>query len=587
MKKLFLGLFLIFGLTIGFLNFDIKAGEPTGTTTVTYTYVVNLNGTQQTPVNLTANYGTSISFDAGTQSGYEYVGHLDQGKLISTLNQAVSIRVTENTYVQYYFKTAGEVAIIFMDTNLNFVTTRYTDNDGETPTNKMIINEANPLPLYSNFSKPGLSSSGWTSDGVTAIDFVNATFTSDTVVYPLYSTSVNNLTLSITNGTALVEGPYDFNEVVTVTANTAPENYTFSHWTKDGVIVSYDSQYTFTIASDHTLEAVNVLTSSYVAHTDNFVSISQPYSLKDGYQTLVGQFDLAEGETLVEYGFVHSNIESTPTLATTSTQVEYSNKYSSATKEFVMSFSIANYELSKYYRAFITTINGTSVSTSYSEVLTKSINEVQIWFYNSNNWANVKAHIWDSGTVGTVNWPGLQTTQELDGETPTGWWYVSVPVADRDSVVAELQYSFKIVFNNGLTFDDERKTEDIYIDNETGLYVVISGDVYQSKPEISRVHFQLPVWDPALSIPDIYFWGGTDFDYAWRGVSMTSEGDGWYYYDITTTTTNYNIIISAVQSGVRKQSVTIVVNQGQDIYVTMGSTWNGNEFSVNITDSKP
>ncbi|MDD3712193.1 MAG: starch-binding protein, partial [Candidatus Izemoplasmatales bacterium] len=141
----------------------------------------------------------------------------------------------------------------------------------------------------------------------------------------------------------------------------------------------------------------------------------------------------------------------------------------------------------------------------------------------------------------------------------------------------------------GLFGAEEQKTGDIYIDNDTGLYVVRTGGVHQSKTEAitSRIHFLLPVWDPALSTPDIHIWGGTDLDNGWPGVTMTSEGDGWYYYDITTTTTNYNIIISAVQSEVRKQSVTIVVNQGQDIYVTMGSTWNGNEFSVNITEIKP
>lgn len=429
MKKLFLGLFLIFGLTIGFLNLDIKAGEPTETTTVTYTYVVNLNGVQQEPVNMTANYGTSISFDAGTQSGYEYVGHINQGKLISTLNQAVSIRVTENTYVQYYFKTAGEVAIIFMDTNLNFVTTRYTDNDGVTPTNKIIINEANPLPLYSNFSKPGLSASGWTSDGITAIDFSTATFTSDTVVYPLYSTSVNNLTLSITNGTASVAGPYDFNEVVTVTANAAPENYTFSHWRKDGVIVSYDSQYTFTMATNHNLEAVNVETSGYVAHTDNFVSVSQPYELKDGYETLVGQFDLAAGETLVEYGFVHSNTETNPTLSTANTQVNYSNKYNSRTSEFVMSFNSLGY----YFKAFVITIDSNNnVSTKYSAVGINAMVKMKLY----THYGTYLGQDLYLGYLLKENGYEVQAWQEIPasygvGQTPNGVtynWYIEISV---------------------------------------------------------------------------------------------------------------------------------------------------------------
>lgn len=274
-----------------------------------------------------------------------------------------------------------------------------------------------------------LSASGWTSDGLTAIDFSTATFTADTIVFPLYSTPVNNLSLSITNGTVSVAGPYAFNQVVTVTANTAPENYSFSHWTKDGIIVSYNPQYTFTVASNHTLEAVNVLKSGYAAYTDNFVSVSQPYELKEGYETLVGQFALATGETLVEYGFVHSNSETTPTLATANTQVNYSNKYNSGTNEFVMSFN----SLSYYYRAFVITIDSNNnVSTKYSTV---GINEmVKMRLYT--NYGTYPGQDLYLGYLLKENGAEVQAWQEIPatygvGQTPNGVeynWYIEISV---------------------------------------------------------------------------------------------------------------------------------------------------------------
>ncbi|MGD9679264.1 MAG: InlB B-repeat-containing protein [Vulcanibacillus sp.] len=355
MKKIFLGLFLIFGLTISFLNLSFKADEPTDETQVEYTYVVNLNGTPQTPVNLTTYYGTSISFDFGTTpENYEFVGYINQGKLVST-GETTTIRVTENTYVQYFFKPIDSTAVIFIDTNLNFAQVNYTD------VNDLV---AGTVPNYLSFTKPGLTSTGWTSDGLTVIDFATATFTSDTVVYPLYTTAVNDLSLTITNGTASVEGPYDFNEVVTVTANGTG---TFSYWLKDGKIASLDQAYTFTVAGSHELEAV--YDSDFVADSEIFVGVSGIYEdLNPGYATIVGQLNLPAGEELVEWGIITSQMAGGITLDTPDVKVFNSNKVNQTTNEFVLSFTKAvSYP---NYRAFVTTINTTTsvVTTTYSYI---------------------------------------------------------------------------------------------------------------------------------------------------------------------------------------------------------------------------
>jgi len=404
-------LFLIFGLTISFLNLSFKADEPTDETQVEYTYVVNLNGTPQTPVNLTTYYGTSISFDFGTTpENYEFVGYINQGKLVST-GETATIRVTDNTYVQYFFKPINSTAVIFIDTNLNFAQVNYTDVDD-------LVDGT--VPNYLSFTKPGLTSTGWTIDGINVIDFATATFTSDTVVYPLYTTAVNNLSLTITNGTASVEGPYDFNEVVTVTANGTG---TFSYWLKDDKIASLDQAYTFTVAGSHELEAV--YDSDFVADSEIFVGVSEIYEdLNLGYATIVGQLDLPAGEELVEWGIITSQMAGGITLDTPDVKVFNSNKVNQTTNEFVLSFTKAvSYP---NYRAFVTTINTTTsvVTTTYSyiqdsETLYTYATDLFISEYGEGSSNNKWIEIFN-GTGSTVNLSGYNLKIYFNGSTTPG-----------------------------------------------------------------------------------------------------------------------------------------------------------------------
>ena len=113
MKKIFLGLFLIFGLTIGLLNVNLKAeGE-----TFTFNYNINKDGTRTSvayPLGVT--YGQTVNIDAGTQVDYEYVGYFkytgtlavgDYGKVNPVLNTDPSIKVTENTSLDLFYNSCS------------------------------------------------------------------------------------------------------------------------------------------------------------------------------------------------------------------------------------------------------------------------------------------------------------------------------------------------------------------------------------------------------------------------------------------------------------------------------------------------
>ncbi len=73
----------------------------------------------------------------------------------------------------------------------------------------------------------------------------------------------------------------------------------------------------------------------------------------------------------------------------------------------------------------------------------------KIGFFNSDGWASVKAHYWKDGVGGGTEWPG--DAMAAVGET--GVYTMDIDPASYD----------RVVFNNGLSGGDERKTGDLNI----------------------------------------------------------------------------------------------------------------------------
>ena len=83
-----------------------------------------------------------------------------------------------------------------------------------------------------------------------------------------------------------LEGTYDFNQVVTLTAAANDGANDFSHWEENGVVVSRDLEYTFTMLNERSLDKV------YLASPeadDALVSMTNDLGIRDGYQTYMGQ----------------------------------------------------------------------------------------------------------------------------------------------------------------------------------------------------------------------------------------------------------------------------------------------------------
>ncbi|MCF7924724.1 MAG: InlB B-repeat-containing protein [Candidatus Izimaplasma sp.] len=347
MKKLLMSLALLFSAFMVLSFTEVKAEEPV---TFDFNYEIIFPSGPGDPQVLTGvSYGQKVSIDVGTHENevQEFLGFVVQDKVIPTIDSNLSIRVTDQMDVKAYFKPAGSVAVIFMDTNQDQIDVLYTDGSD-------LLNEAE-VPDYNNQSKPGLAVTGWSV-------VTTQTFTEDTIVYPVYSNASGTRDLTVDNGTGA--GTYDYNEVVTVTASGTG---TFNYWLKDGLIASLDETYTFSMVGNHHLEAVYDV--SFIADSDIFITISPWLELKDNQVTVVGQFDLPEDEEVVEWGILTSAMPGGITFDTPDVTVYNSNKYNPNTKEFMMSFS-GTIETAPYYRAFVKTANTVddSVTTTYSYV---------------------------------------------------------------------------------------------------------------------------------------------------------------------------------------------------------------------------
>ena len=435
MKKLFLGLFLIFGLTIGLLNLDVKAEGETYTLTVNY----SVPGQTINPlVVLNNNYGTLVTVDAPSQGeDYAFAGIVVDGKVSEGLTK--SFRIYEDTQATIYYKPVNTKVIIVKDSNDDSLLVLYTETNGVLSSNDQTL-----ISNLSNPTKPGLSFSSWSVSGF------STAFTQDTLVYPIFTTNINDLGLTITNGEASVEGPYSFNQVVTVTANGTG---TFNYWLKDGLIASLDQTYTFTMAGSHELEAV--YNADFVADSNIFVGVSEIYEdLNPGYATIVGQIDLPADEELVEWGIITSQMAGGITFDTPDVKIFNSNKLNAGTNVFVLSFTkAASYP---NYRAFVKTINTTTsvVTTTYSY-----IQDYETLYTYANDLFISEYLDWDGGTNKAIEiFNGTENAIDFSG------------------------YSIKTAANGAISWTNSTTTPSNLIIPANGSIVLVNSD--DSLPEL-------------------------------------------------------------------------------------------------------
>lgn len=186
----------------------------------------------------------------------------------------------------------------------------------------------------------------------------------------------------------------------------------------------------------------------------------------------------------------------------------------------------------------------------------------RVYFYNSVEWNNVRAHVWykadDVDTNLFGNWPGKAAKEIGDN------WY---------SILVYLDGPFNIIFNG-----DGGQTGASYIENDTNVYVNVRGELFTSKEATEE--------SVAVSVSTkVYFYnsnGWTDIKAhvwygesdttpfgGWPGKACTDEGDGWYSVEVPleAAVNNFNIIFN----GVGGQTDGVYVTNDTNVYTTVNN----------------
>ncbi len=142
-----------------------------------------------------------------------------------------------------------------------------------------------------------------------------------------------------------------------------------------------------------------------------------------------------------------------------------------------------------------------------------SENEIVVHYYNENNWESPYIYYYNDGNT-PVSWQG--TAMNNDGDN----WY-SYTISGYSSA--------KVIFsNNGADQYPAQNQEGLTVSGEKWYK---SGSFYDQNPDLSKVsvhYYNSNQW----CSPYIYYYTDSETPVTWPGTAMTSDGNGWYSYDI-------------------------------------------------------
>jgi hypothetical protein len=346
MKKIYLGILMFLMMVVTLSAVPLKAASPIGTS---FDFSINTKvGTNEAVVTDLGSraYAATVTIDAGSYagSGHTFVTYIVNNKLESGLPANHDFIVTSDLEVTALYKPDGTIAVAFMDANQDLLSTAFVASEGTVT-----------APDISGLAKPGyeVSSTPWSGA------YNNPT--EDTIVWVQYtSTVVETFTLTVNDGSG--NGTYNYNEVATVVASGTGN---FQHWENEGVIVSLNPTYSFTVVDDTEVTAVFDGVEASPDPNSLFINLI-PYSgLRTDYTTYVGQFVLPDGIDMVEFGLLISDYTGGITFDTPGVTKLRSDKYNPDTNEFVRSLIDSTYA-SKNVRAYMITTDGVDETITFS-----------------------------------------------------------------------------------------------------------------------------------------------------------------------------------------------------------------------------
>ncbi len=281
------------------------------------------------------------------------------GYVSEKLGSDYQFPVRTKTEIDAYYHPAGQYVVIFADSNNKVLDVKYVTS-GQTVSVTAANTAAASLVKY-GMTLNGESTRWKTSDNVGP----EVAITSNRIFYAQYTvTNVDTFALTVNGGTS-DKATYAFNEVATLTANADNgSGVPFSHWEDvDGNVLSTKSVYKFTMHKITTVNAVFAASSEYSVPV---VNMSDAIVLRADTVSYMGQFDLPDGYTFVESGFLFSRSSMVLEKTSLGVTVAQSNVHNSTTKEYLMTFSNT---LFNSIRAYVTVerTSDSAIITYYSE----------------------------------------------------------------------------------------------------------------------------------------------------------------------------------------------------------------------------
>ena len=219
-----------------------------------YTISVSANPTNGGTVTGGGTYqqGQSCTVSATANSGFTFTNWTENGNVVST-------------NANYTFTVTGNRTLV-----ANFTVQNYTISVSANPTNGGTVSgggtyqQGQSCTVHAT-ANTGYTFTNWTENGNVVSTNANYTFTvtgNRTLVANFIQQQFTiTATADPTNGGTITGGgTYTYGQSCTLTA-TPSANYVFINWTKNGIQVSTDATYTFTVTES----------ASYIAHFQEFI----------------------------------------------------------------------------------------------------------------------------------------------------------------------------------------------------------------------------------------------------------------------------------------------------------------------------
>jgi len=264
----------------------------------------------------------SIEYDP---TEYAVIFFMAGGNLLGSLPENDTYTVTASENITAIFSPAGKYVALFLDQDGNLLDVQYVLPGGDaTDLDSSVLPNIDGYTLLDpkwNYSLENIN-----YDTVFTLRYV-----------PVESTPY---TVSVVGGSG--EGSFWEGDSAEVIANTPTEGMYFNYWVDNDRIVSLDADYTFTVVSNMSLEAVY---SDTELISTPFVFANRSASEPDSFY---GGYSLPEGFIAIEYGVIASMSEITTTDSIGA--VSYHGTINEFTGEFTVNTDSTAYT---YYRGYL------------------------------------------------------------------------------------------------------------------------------------------------------------------------------------------------------------------------------------------